>query len=141
MISSSRRRNMANTSTPKATIDLDTLLKTFVEKYQQMNPTTQHEVIEYLTQMLKKTRDEAALQGKSKMATATFSYPPRGHPNDGNPALMAILDIIPQKTLTVEENEYTRQRAIWLCEDFTVEWEAEKAKPILTDALAKLRAL
>jgi hypothetical protein len=134
MISRSRRRDMSAN-------DQDTFIETFVANYQKMDPAKQNEVMEYLTTMLKKTRDEAALQGKSKTATATFSYPPRGHPNDGNPALMAILDILPQKKLTIEENEYTRQRAIWLCEDFTVEWAAEKAEPILSVALSKLRAI
>ena len=51
------------------------------------------------------------INGKQhKKVSVIFSYPPRGHPNDGNPALMMIVELLhEEKKLSVKENEYTKQ--------------------------------
>lgn len=122
-------------------MDKTASINTFVEKYHQMDPAKQQQVITYLTEMLRKTADDAPLQRKSKTATITFSYPQRGHPNDGNPALMAILDLMQQKELVVEENDYTRERAIWLCHDYNISWKPDINNTILANALERIRKL
>jgi hypothetical protein len=120
----------------------DNRIDEFVKKYQQMPYAKQSNLICYLTMMMSHSVDiyPDANGQYPKTVDITFSYPARGEPNDGNPELMAILELIPGNKLTVKENEYTRQRAIWLCEDFTVKWDPKKASAILTEALGKLKA-
>ena len=101
-----------------------------------MNADTRKLTKQYLLEMIS-TNPEHDLRN----ATAVFSYPPRGGKNDGNPALIAIMQLIPKSRLTVEENEYTRQRAIWLCEDFTVTWPRKQSQAVLTQALQHLCSL
>jgi hypothetical protein len=122
-------------------MDQQASINKFVENYQHMDTAKQEQVVTYLTEMLRKTADDAPLQRKSKTATITFSYPKRGHPNDGNPALMAIFDIMPQKELVIKENDYTRERAIWLCHDYNISWKPDINNTILANALERIRKL
>ena len=109
----------------------------FAEAVRQMPEETQLLVKNYLRIMIDKTAH--TLPATSTKAKETFSYPSRGGKNDGNPALMAILEMIPCKKLVVEENEYTRQRAIWLCHDFTVTWSPKKTQHILQAAFEQIQ--
>ena len=141
MISRYSRRTMATkrirTITQAAELQQTTLLDKFMEKYRQMEPGKQAQVKTYLTWMMSQPNDAVDGTKYPKSVSATFSYPSRGEPNDGNPALMVILDLIPKRKLVVKENEYTKQRAIWLCEDFTVQW-CPKNGDILTKAFDRL---
>ena len=121
----------------EAELEEQTLLDNFMEKYEQMKPEKQAQVTTYLTLMMSQSIGSFDGTKYPKSVSATFSYPGRGEPNDGNPALMSILDLIPKRKLVVEENEYTKQRAIWLCEDFTVQW-CPKNGDILTKAFDRL---
>ena len=109
----------------------------FTEAVRQMPEETQQLVKSYLRTMIDKTAHDTT--DKSTKAKETFSYPSRGGKNDGNPALMAILEMIPCKKLVVKENEYTRQRAIWLCHDFTVTWSPKKTQHILQSAFGQIQ--
>ena len=73
-------------------------------------------------------------------AQAVFSYPPRGGENDGNPALRAVLSILPEHKMGVKENEYTKARAIWLCEDYHVAWKKRVSANVLLQALQFVEA-
>ena len=137
MTSSYKRRTMASKRIRTRTLEETTLLDNFIEKYQKMEPGKQAQVKTYLTVMMTQSNDSFDGTKYPKSVSATFSYPSRGEANDGNPALMAILDLIPKRKLVVEENEYTKQRAIWLCEDFTVEW-SPKNGDILTKAFDRM---
>jgi len=108
----------------------------FLEIYKKMPADTQLLVKTYLRIMLDKVAKDTT--AKPAKAQETFSYPPRGGKNDGNPALMAILEMTPCKKLVVKENEYTRQRAIWLCHDFTVTWSPKKTQHILQAAFDQI---
>jgi len=112
-------------------------IKDFINQYQEMPLKTQLLVETYLHVMFEKGV-EAEQPTDKKKADVTFSYPARGDANDGNPALMAILELVPDKKLVVKENEYSRQRAIWLCEDFTVSWSPSKSHLVLEEALGKI---
>jgi len=107
----------------------------FTREYREMPTNTKALVKQYLTSMI--STDSTTC----RTATATFSYPPRGGKNDGNPALVAIMQLIPKSRLNIEENEYTHQRAIWLCEDFTVSWPKKASQSILTQALQAVCSL
>ena len=132
------RRTMASKRIRTPTKPQQTpLIDNFIEKYQKMGPEKQEQVKTYLTLMMNQSNDSFDGTKYPKLVSATFSYPGRGEPNDGNPALMAILDLIPKRKLVVEENEYTKQRAIWLCEDFTVQW-CPKNVDILTKAFDRM---
>ena len=109
----------------------------FTEAVKQMPEDTQQLVKSYLCTMIDKAGKDTTT--KTTKVKETFSYPKRGGKNDGNPALMAILEMIPCEKLVVEENEYTRQRAIWLCHDFTVTWSPKKAQNILQAAYDKIQ--
>jgi hypothetical protein len=112
-------------------------IQEFTEAVKQMPEETQQLAKRYLRTMIDKVSQEP--QAKLRKVNETFSYPSRGGKNDGNPALMAILEMIPCRKLVVKENEYTRQRAIWLCHDFTVTWSPKKAQHILQAAFEQLR--
>jgi len=105
-------------------------LQQFQKKCQGMDPVTLGLVANYLKQMI-----EADEQSKNRFTHLTFSYPERGGKNDGNPALQAILSILPDHKLAVSENEYTKARAIWLCEDFCVSWSKKASVGVLQKAL------
>ena len=106
------------------------ILQEFQKKCKEMDPTTLGLVANYLKQMI-----EADEQSKNRSTHLTFSYPERGGKNDGNPALQAILSILPNHKLVVSENEYTKARAIWLCEDFRVCWSKKASGGVLQTAL------
>jgi hypothetical protein len=108
----------------------------FTEAVKQMPEDTQQLAKSYLRTMIDKVGQDAKVLRNTHV---TFSYPKRGGKNDGNPALMAILDMIPCEKLVVEENEYTRARAIWLCHDFTVTWSPKKAQHILQAAFDQIQ--
>jgi hypothetical protein len=105
-------------------------LQEFQKKCRGMDPNTLGLVANYLKQMI-----EADKQSKNRSTHLTFSYPERGGKNDGNPALQAILSILPNHKLVVSENEYTKARAIWLCEDFRVCWSKKASEGVLQTAL------
>lgn len=105
-------------------------LEEFKRKCQGMQANTLGLVAKYLKQMI-----EADEQSKNRSTHLTFSYPERGGQNDGNPALQAILSILPNHKLVVSENEYTKARAIWLCEDFRVSWSKKESGGVLETAL------
>lgn len=107
----------------------------FIETVRQMPEEKQAMVREYIQEMLALCVE--ATDGR-KHAKVTFSYPPRGGENDGNPSLMAILSILPRQTLTVSENPYTRAKAVWLCHDFKVSFNQKQTKEVLTKALVEL---
>ena len=110
-------------------------LDEFIQNFQEtMTPEEQQRVKKYIQEMLEACVDD---DGR-KSACVTFQYPARGGQNDGNPALKAILSILPRKKLVVKENPYTAARAIWLCEDFKVTFNQKKSKVILTQALNAL---
>jgi hypothetical protein len=109
----------------------------FTEAVSLMPEETQQLAKSYLRTMIDKSAQDIPV--KTTKAKETFSYPSRGGKNDGNPALMAILEMIPCKKLVVKENEYTRQRAIWLCHDFTVSWSPKKTQHILQAAFDQIR--
>jgi hypothetical protein len=106
----------------------------FIETVRQMPAGKQDLVKEYIQEML----DQCVETDGRKSASVTFSYPPRGGQNDGNPSLLAILKILPRQKLVVKENPYTRARAIWLCEDFKVTFNQKQSKEVLTKALTGL---
>lgn len=107
----------------------------FIETVRQMPEEKQALVREYMQKMLALCVE--ATDGR-KNAELTFSYPPRGGENDGNPSLISILNILPRKKLTVRENPYTRAKAVWLCHDFKVSFNQKQTKEVLTKALAEL---
>jgi hypothetical protein len=113
----------------------------FVTKFQKMEPLQRSNTQTYLSAMVDCSRS-AFIDGKQhKKVSVIFSYPPRGHRNDGNPALMSVVELIHAKKLTVKENEYTKQKATWLCEDFNVSWTPKNNHPILANALEQIRKL
>ena len=108
----------------------------FLETYKQMPEETQLLTKSYLRTMIDKVgQDTKVLRNTHE----TFSYPKRGGKNDGNPALMAILEMSTCKKLVVTENEYTKQRAIWLCHDYRVTWSQKKTQHILQAAYDQIR--
>jgi hypothetical protein len=110
-------------------------LAEFKRQCQEMPQNTLELTKTYLEDMI-----HAAEKTSIRSANATFSYPPRGGENDGNPALQAILSILPGHKLCVSENEYTKARAIWLCEDYRVVWSKITAENVLDDALQIVEA-
>ena len=106
----------------------------FIETVRQMPSETKHLVIKYIGEML----EQCVSSDGRKNGEVTFSYPERGGQNDGNPALKAILSILPRKKLVVKENPYTAARAVWLCEDFKVTFNQKQSKEVLTKALTGL---
>lgn len=113
----------------------------FVNKFKQMDQLQRTNTLTFLHGMVQRSID-AYINGKQHQeVSVTYTYPARGHPNDGNPALMTILDLMPDKNLSVKENEYTKQQSIWLCEDFTVSWNPKKNHTILYSAYEQIRTL
>lgn len=108
----------------------------FTEAVKQMPEDTQQLAKSYLRTMIDKVGQDTKVLRNTHV---TFSYPKRGGKNDGNPALMAILEMIPCEKLVVEENEYTRVRNIWLCHDYTVTWSPKKAQHILQAAFDQIQ--
>jgi hypothetical protein len=106
----------------------------FIDKVSQMPSDTKHLVEKYMGEML----GQCVSSDGRKNGEVTFSYPHRGGKNDGNPALKAILELLPRKKLVVKENPYAAARAIWLCEDFKVTFNQKQTKKVLTEALAGL---
>jgi hypothetical protein len=107
----------------------------FKRQCQEMPQNTLELMKTYLQTMI-----ESANAHSLRCANAVFSYPTRGGENDGNPALQAILSILPGHKLCVKENEYTKARAIWLCEDYRVVWSKKTAENVLSEALQIVEA-
>lgn len=107
-----------------------TNIQEFTSKCRGMSKETLSLVATYLSQMM-----EADKQNSLRTTHETFSYPLRGGQNDGNPALRAILSLLPNHKMVVSENEYTKARAIWLCEDFNVVWSKKASLTVLPEAL------
>lgn len=101
----------------------------FQKQCQDMPQNTLELAKTYLETMI-----ESGNANSLRCANAEFSYPLRGGQNDGNPALQAILSILPGHKLVVSENEYTKARAIWLCEDYRVVWSKKTAENVLSSA-------
>jgi hypothetical protein len=133
---------MENSSLPFQMDPLNELeqdkIRQFQTKFQQMDQFQRRTTISYLSAMVDQSRS-AFLAGKQhKKTSVTFSYPQRGHPNDGNPALMSVIQLLQTRKLTVKENEYSKERAIWLCEDFNVSWKPKNNHSILANALEQI---
>lgn len=108
----------------------------FQKQCQDMPQNTLELAKTYLETMI-----EAGNADSLRSANAVFSYPLRGGQNDGNPALKAILSILPGHKMVVRENEYTKARAIWLCEDYQVVWSKKTAESVLSPALQIVEAI
>jgi len=121
-------------SAKKHRTDMTDGIQGFIEKVSQMPGDTKHLVEKYIGQML----EQCVSSDGRKNGEVTFSYPQRGGQNDGNPALKAILELLPRKKLVVSENPYTRAKAIWYCEDFKVTFNQKQTKEVLTKANALL---
>ena len=117
------------------------MIQQFVTKFQQMDPFQKRNTLTYLSAMVDCSRSTFIDAKQHKKVSVIFSYPPRGHRNDGNPALMSVVELIHAKKLTVKENEYTKQKAIWLCEDFKVSWTPKNNHAILANALEQIGKL
>ncbi len=117
------------------------MIHQFVTKFQQLDPFQRRNTLTYLSAMVDCSRSNFIDGKQHKKVSVIFSYPPRGHPNDGNPALMMVLELLHEKKLTVKENEYSKQRAIWLCEDFKVGWTPKHNHAILANALEQIGKL
>jgi len=106
----------------------------FIDTVRQMPGDTRHLVEKYIGEML----NQCVSNDGRRNGEVTFSYPHHGGQNDGNPALKAILEILPRKKLVVSENPYTREKAIWFCEDFKVTFNQKQTRDVLTKAMARL---
>lgn len=113
----------------------DQKFQEFQRKCQQMPQNTLELARTYLQTMI-----ESGNANNLRCANAEFSYPLRGGENDGNPALQAILAILPGHKMVVRENEYTKARAIWFCEDYRVVWSKKTAEDVLSRALGMVDA-
>lgn len=117
------------------------MIHRFVSKFQQMDQVQRSNTQKYLSAMVDCSQATFISGKQNEKVSVIFSYPPRGHPNDGNPALMSVAQLLHAKKLTVKENEYSKQRAIWLCEDFKVSWKPENNHAILANALEQIGKL
>lgn len=117
------------------------MIQQFLTRFQQMDQLQRSNTHKYLSSMIDCSRASLLSGKQQEKASVIFSYPERGHPNDGNPALKSIVQLIRAGKLTVKENEYTKQKAIWLCEDFKVSWKPKNNHAILTNALEQIGKL
>jgi hypothetical protein len=120
------------------TDDAKKRLQDFQKQCQEMPQNTLELARTYLQTMLESGGNADC---RLRTANAVFSYPPRGGVNDGNPALQAILSIVPGHKMVVKENEYTKARAIWLCEDYRVVWNKKTAQNEISRALEMVEAI
>jgi hypothetical protein len=133
---SNYHRNRKMSQQPAST-DAAKQFEEFKTQCQEMPQNTLELTSTYLKTMIEAGNADSRLRS----ANAVFSYPPRGGQNDGNPALQAILTILPGHKMVVSENEYTKARAIWLCEDYRVVWSKKTAESVLSPALQIVEAI
>ena len=113
----------------------------FVSKFNNMDQLQKTNSLTFLHGMVQRSL-EAYINGtQNQEVSVTYSYPARGHPNDGNPALMSILELMPEKKLLIKENEYTKEQAIWLCEDYIVSWNPKNYHTILSSAYEQISSV
>ena len=114
------------------------IIEQLIDKYHQMSQLNKINMMVFL-QCIYTPTIEAICKGKTnEVLNFCFTYPGRDLPNDGNPALMAILDLMPENRLEVKENEYTKKLGLWLSYDYTVYWVPEKVHKLILSGFKRL---
>jgi len=117
------------------------IIEQLINKYHQMSQLNKINMMVFL-QCIHTPNIKAICEGNAnRVLNFCFTYQGRDLPDDGNPALIAILELMPENRLEVKENEYTKKLGIWLCYDYTVYWVPEKVNKLISSSFNRLMEL